>query len=274
MLTARRIQVRLAETEVIKDKSKAKRRKLERALQGEIKEKNKLPKDAFRVEHLNYKVSQASVLVYAFTTDNIEWQRLIPGTKVLAQIVAVRPLELVVSLPNQLLGHIPITNISPEFTTRLEEAGDASDEDDSDGDSADASEKSPSLSSLFKEGHWVSAIVVASKSSDSKRSLGGREGDENVRASRRVELSLEPAKVNDGVAKGYLKAGFVRGLPAYRIFQTVPDKCRRLSRRSQLPSTPSKITDTSSLSVCYLSHLSSLTRKRKNCRVNLCRLVK
>lgn len=42
---------------MVKDKSKAKRRKLERALQGAIKEKNVLPKDAFRVEHLNYKVS-------------------------------------------------------------------------------------------------------------------------------------------------------------------------------------------------------------------------
>lgn len=47
-------------TEVVKDKSKAKRRKLERALQGQVKEKNLLPKDAFRVEHLNYKVSARS----------------------------------------------------------------------------------------------------------------------------------------------------------------------------------------------------------------------
>jgi len=62
---------------------------------------------------------------------------------------------------------------------------------------------------LFKEGDWVSAIVMASKSSDSKAKLGGREGDENVRASRRIELSLEPEKVNEGVVKGDLKAGFV-----------------------------------------------------------------
>lgn len=47
-------------TEVVQDKSKAKRRRLERALQGAIKEKNILPKDAFRVEHLNYKVSRPS----------------------------------------------------------------------------------------------------------------------------------------------------------------------------------------------------------------------
>jgi rRNA biogenesis protein RRP5 len=58
----------------------------------------------------------------------------------------------------------------------------------------------------------VSAIVVASKGQDSKIKLGGREGDENVRASRRIELSLEPEKVNEGIAKGDLRAGFVRFL--------------------------------------------------------------
>lgn len=50
-------QEKKRDTEVIKDKGKAKRRKLERALQAQVKEKNILPKDAFRVEHLNYKVS-------------------------------------------------------------------------------------------------------------------------------------------------------------------------------------------------------------------------
>lgn len=44
------------------DKTKAKRRKLERALKAEVKEKNVLPKDAFRVEHLNYKVPPLSLL--------------------------------------------------------------------------------------------------------------------------------------------------------------------------------------------------------------------
>ncbi|GAA5993423.1 hypothetical protein JCM5350_006876 [Sporobolomyces pararoseus] len=182
------------DTEVIKDKGKAKRRKLERALQNQVKEKNILPKDAFRVEHLNYK-------------------RLVPGTKVFAQLVQVRPLELIVSLPNQLLAHIPITNLSPEFTKRLEAAGEESEsesEDESDEESEDDDEPSsksslPGLPSLFKVGQWVSAVVAASKPADSKQKLGGREGDENVRTSRRVELSLEPEKVNEGVAKGDLK---------------------------------------------------------------------
>ncbi|BGP47503.1 rRNA bioproteinsis protein rrp5 [Rhodotorula kratochvilovae] len=190
------------DTEVIKDKGKAKRRKLERALKGAVKEKNQLPKDAFRIEHLNYK-------------------RLIPGTKALCQVVQVRPLELIVSLPNQLLGHIPITNISAEFTARLEKAGEeSSDEEDSDEeedseDEADADKPSkglPGLTSLFRPGQWLVAIVAASKTGDSKTKLGGREGDEAVRSSRRIELSLEPEKVNEGIAKGDLKRGFI--LPA------------------------------------------------------------
>jgi len=136
----------------------------------------------------------------------------VPGTKVLSQIVQIRPLELIVSLPNQLLAHIPITNISPEYTKRLEASADDSASDDSDDDSDDedgaASKRLPELPSLFKEGDWVSGVVVATKSADARTKLGGREGDENVRASRRVELSLEPEKVNEGVARGDLKTGF------------------------------------------------------------------
>ncbi|KAL8286763.1 hypothetical protein RQP46_004291 [Phenoliferia psychrophenolica] len=181
------------QTEVVQDKSKAKRRKLEREAGGAIKEKNLLPKDAFRVEHLNYK-------------------RLVPGTKVLAQVILVRPLELIVSLPNQLLAHIPITNISTEYTARLEAAGeDSSSEDEDESDSEEGETKTgglPALNKMFQEGQWVSAIVMDSKTNDSKAKLGGREGDENVRASRRVELSLEPEKVNEGIARGDLKAGF------------------------------------------------------------------
>ncbi|BGP24084.1 U3 snoRNP-associated protein Rrp5 [Rhodotorula toruloides] len=190
---------RQKETEVIKDKGKAKRRKLERALKGEVKAKNQIPKDAFRVEHLNYK-------------------RLIPGTKVLCQVVQVRPLEVIVSLPNQLLGHVPITNISSEFTARLEKAGeedsDEDEEEESDEEDEGAADKGlPGLPALFHTGQFLIAVVTSTAVSDpTKLKLAGREGDETVRSSRRVELSIEPEKVNEGIAKGDLKRGFV--LPA------------------------------------------------------------
>lgn len=220
----------------MKDKSKSKRRKLERELATAIKPKNVLPKDAFRVEHLNYK-------------------RLVPTTKVLAQIITIRPLELIVSLPNQLLGHIPITAISSEYTERLEIEGEESSEEEDVSEDEALSEAGssrqkgglPGLMDLFKVGDWVSAIVVNSKVSDSKAKLGGRTGDENVRAARRIELSLEPEKVNEGIAKGDLRTGFVRHILAFllklnervlTIFHSAQKKDshvrRQIDRRSRL----------------------------------------
>ena len=40
--------------------------------------------------------------------------------KILGQIVAVEPLALIVSLPNQLFAHVPITHISTQLTQILE----------------------------------------------------------------------------------------------------------------------------------------------------------
>jgi rRNA biogenesis protein RRP5 len=42
------------------------------------------------------------------------------GMKIFGQIVSILPLALIVSLPNQLYGHVPITNISSQFTELLE----------------------------------------------------------------------------------------------------------------------------------------------------------
>lgn len=121
---------------------------------------------------------------------------------------------MIVSLPNQLLGHIPITNISKEYSTRLEEYDEDTEEEDLEedkpnGESVNNSSKVPTLDDLFDIGQWLSCIVVDSKSSESTPKFLGREGDENVKASRRIELSTEPEKVNEGIARADLRAGFV-----------------------------------------------------------------
>ncbi|KAK4046291.1 rRNA biogenesis protein rrp5 [Microbotryomycetes sp. JL201] len=146
--------------------------------------------EGFRVEHLNYK-------------------RLVPGTKVLGQITTVRALELIVSLPGQLLGHVPITNISPEFTQRLEQSDDEQgSENESDDDQSSRSKNDvPALADIFNPGAWISCVVTRNSSGDGRIALGGFDGDENVRTSRRVELSIEPEKVNDGVAHSDLRPG-------------------------------------------------------------------
>lgn len=130
---------------------------------------------------------------------------------------------------------MPITNISKYLTERLEAAGDLdSDDEGSDEDEEDESEDEemegeptpeggkkkssaiPELSDLFKVGQWVRTAVVNVKSSEKGkyRSLAGREGDEKWRASQRVELSLDPKMVNEGVEKRDLEPGFVRTSPS------------------------------------------------------------
>jgi len=130
--------------------------------------------------------------------------------RILAQVVAVQPLALFVSMPNQLSGHIPITNVSSELTKALEsmeEEQDLASDDDEDDQHAQA----PDLSEIFEPGQYVRCIVTAvhaAGSTDLKLS-SGRMKDGLERASRRVELSLVPEQVNEGVAKADLKPGLV-----------------------------------------------------------------
>jgi rRNA biogenesis protein RRP5 len=130
--------------------------------------------------------------------------------KILGQIVSVEPLALIVSLPNQLFAHVPITNISSQFTTLLESSMDNEDEESGEEDETDPSRRVPDLSEIFHPGQYVRTVVTTVHAPGSTDMSGiGKSRDEVVRASRRVELSLVPERVNSGVHKSDLKAGFV-----------------------------------------------------------------
>ncbi len=166
-------------------------------------------------------------------------QRLAPGTRLLCTVLAVHPLALVLSLPNQLLGHVPITNISETFTQRLERIADDSDdevesssdedeeeeEDSEDEDGSAAADQTgdltslshlrklssgnkssssasriPELRDMYAPGQFVIASVVSVASRGERAGARhGREGGEYERESRRVVLSLDPKVVNAGV---------------------------------------------------------------------------
>jgi rRNA biogenesis protein RRP5 len=133
--------------------------------------------------------------------------------KILAQIVSIEPLALVVSLPNQLYGHVPITQISSEFTSALESM-DADDDlpSDEEVEGADVgTSRVPDLFDLFRPGQYLRCIVVAAHSAGATKGAAGsgRPRDDVEKASRRVELSLIPEQVNQGVVKTDLKSGFV-----------------------------------------------------------------
>ena len=134
--------------------------------------------------------------------------------KIFAQVMSVEPLALIVSLPNQLLAHVPITNITSQLTHLLESIDDEDQEvssDDSDEEEEQpAQSRIPDLFELFQPGQYVRAVVTAVHAQGSTDVAGfSRTRDESHKASRRVELSLIPEKVNEGVAKADVKAGFV-----------------------------------------------------------------
>ena len=139
--------------------------------------------------------------------------------KVLAQVVSIEPLALVVSLPNQLYGHVPITQISSELTASLERMNEDDEprsdkEEEEEEEEEDAGEKIsrlPDLFDLFRPGQYLRCVVVASHAAGTtKAGVGtGRTMSEVEKASRRVELCLIPEQVNQGVLKTDLKPGFV-----------------------------------------------------------------
>ncbi|KAH7106737.1 nucleic acid-binding protein [Auriculariales sp. MPI-PUGE-AT-0066] len=132
--------------------------------------------------------------------------------RVLAQITNVLPLCLVVSLPNQLLGHIPITHISKELNARLESATPSDEEhEDEDSESEAGPSSVPDLGEIFLPGQYLTAVVSKVHAAGTTVESMLKRPDVD-RASQRVELSIIPEEVNDGIPKRDLGTGMI--LPA------------------------------------------------------------
>lgn len=114
------------------------------------------------------------------------------GSLVLGQVCEINDLEIALALPNNLVGHIPITSISDPLTKRIEAAAAS---DDTDGDSSP--DDDVDLKSLFEIGQYLRAHV------DSTMEEGtARPG----KAKRRIELSIRPGDANTGLSKQELVA--------------------------------------------------------------------
>ena len=136
--------------------------------------------------------------------------------KILGQVIAILPLALIISLPNQLFAHVPITNISVQFTQFLESMESQDFETNLEEEGEEEGDRQPKLRvpelyDIFKVGQYVRAVVSAVHPPGASDASGvGRSRDEASRASKRVELCLIPERVNFGVQKSDLKSGFAR----------------------------------------------------------------
>lgn len=147
--------------------------------------------------------------------EHLNYKRLTIGTRVLARIHTILPLHLVLSLPNNLLAHVPITEISSTLTALLtaEQDAMANSDDEEEEDEAEISSSSgkraPELAQLFSPGQYFPARVITTYPTASQAFISQYPVSEMTRLAARVEMTLMPEKVNGEVAKAELGKGFV-----------------------------------------------------------------
>lgn len=98
------------------------------------------------------------------------------------------------ALPNNLVGHVSITSVSPGLTKRVEAAAAA---DDSDADEEESPEDDVDLKNLFDVGQYVRAYVVSTVEDSSALPS---------KSKRRIELSLRPEDTNSTITQQELVA--------------------------------------------------------------------
>ncbi|KAI2639857.1 nucleic acid-binding protein [Hypomontagnella submonticulosa] len=116
--------------------------------------------------------------------ESLNYKRLVKGSLVLGQVAEIHPLELVLALPNNLSGHVPITAISDALNEKITAEAADEEEDDSEDDGVD-------LTSMFKIGQYLRAYVTSTTEESTTAS---------TKARKRIELSLRPALANTGLS--------------------------------------------------------------------------
>ncbi|KAJ2845636.1 rRNA biogenesis protein rrp5, partial [Coemansia brasiliensis] len=130
--------------------------------------------------------------------ESITLRTLAKGALMLGCIAAIGDLELRVSLPNGLIGTVPITSISPELTALVEKAAEAADNSDDamEVDGSNGSDDPLDLKTRFYVGQYVKCAVA---DISSKQPAGNAKKGKRAKPSMRVELTLMPEDINNRI---------------------------------------------------------------------------
>ncbi|CAK7216611.1 rRNA bioproteinsis protein rrp5 [Sporothrix bragantina] len=121
--------------------------------------------------------------------ESLNFKRLVKGSLVLGQIAAISPLEISVALPNNLMGHLPLTSISETLTKRIAAEVEAAEKSDAeDDDNEDSDEVDPQT--LFTIGEYIRVSVVSTE-----------EDVPGAKNKRLIELSVRPEHANAGLTE-------------------------------------------------------------------------
>ncbi|KAF2189023.1 rRNA biogenesis protein-like protein RRP5 [Zopfia rhizophila CBS 207.26] len=127
--------------------------------------------------------------------EGLSYKRLIPGSMVLGQVSDITSRDIVLALPNNLSGFVPLTAISDKLTTRIEKL--VQEEERSDVDSSISEDfEDIDLKEMFFVGQYLRAYVTSSTDGGLK--------DGVTKSRKRIELSIDPKVVNRGISKSNL----------------------------------------------------------------------
>lgn len=136
------------------------------------------------------------LVAFYMSTDQ---KRLQAGTRLLTRVHQILPLHLLLSLPNNLYAHVPITSISTTLTTQLAA------EESSDVASNASDSEVPDLADLFVPGQYLVAQVEKLFPTASNELMQQYQYSETLRLAGRVECTLVPEVVNADVSKADLE---------------------------------------------------------------------
>ncbi|CBX96638.1 hypothetical protein IAQ61_005498 [Plenodomus lingam] len=118
--------------------------------------------------------------------EGLSYKRLTPGTMVLGLVTEVTQQDIVLALPNNLVGYVPLTAISDKLNERLEQL--MKDDTDKEDGSDDGNFEDVDLQDMFSVGQYLRACITSTN-------------EETARARKRLELSIDPKLVNKGLTK-------------------------------------------------------------------------
>jgi rRNA biogenesis protein RRP5 len=118
--------------------------------------------------------------------EGLNYKKLTPGTIVLGQVTDISHQDIVLALPNNLVGYVPLTAISDKLNERLEkllkeDQGEAADDEDE-------SFEDVHLEDMFTVGQYLRTCVTSTT-------------DDTAQKRKRLELSIDPKLVNKGLSK-------------------------------------------------------------------------
>ncbi|EXJ55871.1 hypothetical protein A1O7_08802 [Cladophialophora yegresii CBS 114405] len=128
----------------------------------------------------------------------LSYKRITTASLILAQITFISPRTLTVALPNNLVGYVPLTAISPQLSDKIQGLLEKNDDERDNSDDEEEEDDDISLTNYFHLGQYLRVAVTSTEQERRGQTSSAR---------KRIELSVEPALTNAGLNRPNLAIG-------------------------------------------------------------------